>query len=407
MALTRLLPLRFRAQSRLSRWPWVAWAAAWTLTAAGLGLFALTYSVTLGPRWGPRGVLAVGAALMAPMGAVVASRRPNNPIGWLYCCIGVLCGAQFLAQEYAVLGVLARPGALPWAEWMAWLQNWLWVPPAALYFIFVPLLLPEGRLPSRRWRAVLIYAALAVFMQTLFVAIQPGRMSNFSLIDNPLVTGLSPALWNRLNSFVFAAFDLAVLAAAVSLVWRARHVNALERQQLKWLALAFTLGAAGVSTVNFVAPALAAPVLGIAFMVMHATTGLAILRYRLYDLDVVLNRTVVYGVLTAALVGIYFGCVVLLQNLAVTFTGRQRSELVTVLSTLAIAALFSPLRSRIQRIIDERFFRRKYDASKALARFGQTIAGDSSGDLDWLNAALIRVVDETLEPESVWLWTKP
>jgi len=140
---------------------------------------------------------------------------------------------------------------------------------------------------------------------------------------------------------------------------------------------------------------------------MQATTGMAILRYRLYDLDVVLNRTVVYGVVTAALVGIYFGLVVVLQSLAVALTGQRRSELVTVLSTLAIAALFSPLRSRIQRVIDERFFRRKYDAGKALARFGLAIRGNAGADLGQLDAELMRVVDETLEPESIWLWTKP
>src|SRR5258708_4328024 len=140
---------------------------------------------------------------------------------------------------------------------------------------------------------------------------------------------------------------------------------------------------------------------------MHATTGISILRYRLYDLDVVANRTVVYGLLTVALAGIYFGCVVVLQGLAVALTGQQRPELVTVLSTLAIAALFNPLRFRIQRVIDRRFFRRKYDADKALARFGQAVRGDTSGDLEQLNDRLMQVVDETLEPEFVSMWVAP
>jgi hypothetical protein len=195
-------------------------------------------------------------------------------------------------------------------------------------------------------------------------------------------------------------------AAAFSLFWRLRHAGAQVRQQLKWVALAYAVGALGIVT-SIIVPNLSAMVFLTAIMGMQATTGMAILRYRLYDLDVVLNRTVVYGLVTAALVGIYFGSVLALQGLAVTLTGQRRSELVTVLSTLAIAAAFSPLRSRIQRVIDERFFRRKYDAEKALARFGLAIRGDTSADLGRLNADLIRVVDETLEPESVWLWTKP
>jgi hypothetical protein len=140
---------------------------------------------------------------------------------------------------------------------------------------------------------------------------------------------------------------------------------------------------------------------------MQATTGMAILRYRLYELDVVLNRTVVYGVLTAALIGVYFGSVLVLQSVAVALTGQRRSELVTVLSTLAIAALFNPLRGRIQRVIDERFFRRKYDAEKALTRFAQAIRGETSADLNQLNAHLLRAVDETLEPATVSLWVRP
>jgi len=406
MALARLLPIRIYSQSRSGLWPWMALATTWLLTATGVVMLAMTYTVSLGPRWGPRWVLAVFAMVFAPMGAVVASRQPRNIIGWIYGLVGVLAGVQFFAQEYAVLALLGRPGWLPGGEWAAWLQSWTWVPIVGLYLGVVPLLLPEGHLPSPRWRPLVVWASLATVLMAISFAFQPGRLVNFYPVINPLGASQAQERWLQFQFASMIALYGAIMAAAASLFWRIRHSSALVHQQLKWVALAFALAAVGVLS-SIVFPALSSAVFLAAIVGMQATTGIAILRYRLYDLDVVLNRTVVYGVLTAALVGIYFGSVVLLQGLAVAFTGQSRGELVTVLSTLAIAALFSPLRTRIQRVIDERFFRRKYDAEKALARFGQAIRGDTSADLGRLDAHLLRVVDETLEPETVWLWTKP
>jgi hypothetical protein len=247
---------------------------------------------------------------------------------------------------------------------------------------------------------------VAMLLFAVAVAFQPGRLMNFYPVVNPLRTAISPELSLSLESAGMVALYGAIAAAAFSLFWRLRHAGAQVRQQLKWVALAYAVGALGI-LMSIIVPNLSALVFLTAIMAMQATTGMAILRYRLYDLDVVLNRTVVYGLVTAALVGIYFGFVLVLQGLAVTLTGQRRSELVTVLSTLAIAALFSPLRTRIQRVIDARFFRRKYDAEKALARFGQAIRGESSADLSQLNAHLVRVVDETLEPATVSLWVRP
>jgi hypothetical protein len=406
MDANHFLPLRFLSHPRSRRWPSVAWAAAWALTAIGLALYLTTYSVSLGPRWGPRGVMAFGALLFTPMGTVIASRRPQNYIGWIYCAIGLLAGATFFMQEYAVFAVLGRPGWLPAGEWAAWIQNWLWVPAAALYLMFIPLLLPEGRLPSPRWRPVAWFFAAVTALLAVSIAVQPGRLQNFYPVINPLGGAGAPEFWTLYGNIGLLLLDLCILAAAASLIWRVRHASAVERQQLKWLAFAFAVGGALIS-IGALLPALAAPLLLVAVAGMHATTGIAILRYRLYDLDVVINRTVVYGLLTAALAGVYFGSVLVLQGLAVALTGQARSGLVTVLSTLAIAALFNPLRHRIQRTIDRRFFRRKYDAAKALARFGQTIRDDTSGDLEQLNADLIHVVNETLEPASISLWVRP
>jgi hypothetical protein len=400
------LPNRFLRHPRSGRWPWIAWASAWSLTAIGAALYLLTASVPLGPRWGPRGLMGVGAVMFAPMGAVVASRRPQNRIGWIYCAIGLLCAAQFFAEEYAVFALFGRPGRLPAGELMAWFQNWIWVATVGLYLIFVPLLLPEGHLPSRRWRPVAGFGIVATALMTFAMAIQPGRMDNFYRVVNPFGGWLAPELGRLFGNIAYGMLSLAFLAAAISLVWRARHARALERQQLKWLAFAFAVGVAGLVTGTLI-PVLAAPLLLGAIVAMHATTGLAILRYGLYDLDIVVNRTIVDGLVTAALAGIYFGFVVVLQGVAIALTGQQRSELVSVLSTLAIASLFNPVRRRIQSLIDRRFFRRKYDAGQALARFGQAVRGDGSGDLSQINADLIQVVDETLEPASISLWVRP
>jgi hypothetical protein len=268
------------------------------------------------------------------------------------------------------------------------------------------MLLPEGHLPSPRWRLLSAWASIATLLLAVVVAFMPGPLTNFYPVVNPLGAALSPELSASFQSAAMVALYGAIAAAAFSLLWRVRNSNAHVRQQLKWVALAFGLGALGILT-SIIVPNWSALVFLTSIVAMQATTGIAILRYRLYDLDVVLNRTVVYGLVTAALVGIYFGFVLVLQGLAVTLTGQRRSELVTVLSTLAIAALFSPLRTRIQRVIDARFFRRKYDAEKALARFGQAIRGESSADLSQLNAHLVRVVDETLEPATVSLWVRP
>ena len=401
-----LLPLRFTSPPGSRRWPWLAWAIAWALTAIGLALYLTTYSVSLGPRWGPRGVMAFGALLFTPMGTVIAWRRPQNVIGWIYCAIGLLAGATFFMQEYAVFAMLSRPGWLPGGEWAAWIQNWLWVPAAALYLMFIPMLLPEGRLPSPRWRPVVWFFAAVTALVAVSIAVQPGRLQNFYPVINPLGAGGSPEFWTRYGNIGLGLLDLCILAAAASLIWRVRHASAVERQQLKWLAFAFAVGGALIS-IGALLPALAAPLLLAAAAGLHATTGISILRYRLYDLDVVVNRAVVYGLLTVALAGLYFGFVVVLQGLTVALTGQLRSGPVTVLSTLAIAALFSPLRGRIQRTIDQAFFRRKYDAAKALARFGQAVRDDPSSDLERLNADLLQVVDETLEPASISLWVRP
>ena len=205
------LPLRILSHPRSRRLPWAALVAAWVLAGAGAAMFLATYSIPIGPRWGPRWLLGLGGVMFAPMGAVVASRQPRNLIGWIYCAMACLCSAQFFAQEYAVLAVFGRPGWLPAGEWAAWLQSWIWVPIVALYLVYVPLLLPQGRLPSPRWRPVAGLAFLATLLLMVAIAAQPGRLINFYPVFNPLGAGGEPQTWQHLQNAGFLAMVLAVV----------------------------------------------------------------------------------------------------------------------------------------------------------------------------------------------------
>jgi hypothetical protein len=399
-------PAGLRSRSRWASFG--VWGLSLSLAAAAVVLFSLSRHVSLGPRWGPRGFVLVFAFMISTMGLVVTTRRPHNRIGWLYAASGLLCGIQAFGEEYAAYALLARSGALPGGVWSAWLQNWIWVPVVGIYLVLVPLLLPEGRLLSRRWRLAAWYAVLATGALAFFFATQPGRLPNFYPVVNPLgVTAWGP-LWSQLLVAAFYVMAGATGVAVASLVVRVRQASPVERQQLKWVAFAGAWGAAGMlasvvaGTDSWVSEVL---VIG-GILGMHAATALAILRYRLYDIDVILRRTLVYAVLTTALAVIYLGCVLVLQALALGLTGRRQSQLATVLSTLAIAGLAAPVRARVQQAIDRRFYRRKYDAARALARFGQVARGDVHGDLDRLSGEILAVVDETLQPASVSLWVR-
>jgi hypothetical protein len=293
--------------------------------------------------------------------------------------------------------------------WWAWLQNWIWVPVVSLYLIFIPLLLPEGHLLSAGWRCIAWFAALATAFLSFFFATQPGPLANFWPVLNPLGAMATPGWWPAMVRLGFGLMVLAMIASVSSLVLRLRRAGQVERQQLKWVAFACTWGAAGMLA-SLVFGLYTLPsvllILGGIFG-MHTATAIAILRYRLYDIDVILRRTLIYGLLTAALAAIYFACVVALQTVAMRVTGQQRSELVAILSTLAMAFLASPLRARLQQSIDRRFYRRKYDAAQSLARFGQTVRNAAPADLNQLSDEILAVVDETLQPASAILWIRP
>jgi len=343
----------------------------------------------------------------AIVGGVVAFRRATNPVGWLFLGGALGTVVHVLAGEYAVYGIITSPGALPLPHAMAGLSNTTLLVGPVMNFILIPLYFPNGRPVSRRWGVVAQVALGSLLIFTVLYAFAPGEAVNDSGIPNPLgVEALRPFM-EAFDPIFFVWYMSLILAAAGSLVVRFRRSVGEERQQLKW----FTYAAAFVpvwflvnSPVQAAVPHLFAVLDSLIIAAVPIAAGIAILRYRLYDIDLIINRTLVYGVLTLSLVLIYFGGVVLTQATLRTVSG-QESSLAVVASTLVIAALFNPLRRRIQGFIDRRFYRRKYDARKTLEAFSARLREET--DLDRLGGELISVVRETMQPQHASLWLRP
>ena len=348
------------------------------------------------------------AMAFVTVGAVVASRRPDNLVGWLLLAIGfeVVLGA-FVAG-YAEHALLVRSGSLPGGVAAAWLAEWLLVPVFHLLALLL-VLFPDGRLPSRRWRPfvwlVVITALAAVFAR----AFSPGPLEGFPSVPNPLgieaLGGLLPVVE---RTWEVVGLILVVVFATASLFVRMRRASGVERQQVKWLLYAAMLlsfaGLLGLIIEPIGTGWVGLVILTLGFLSVPVAIGIAILRYRLYDIDIIINRTLVYATLTVALAAIYFGGIVVSQRLFVLLTDQQ-STLAVVASTLLIAALFNPLRRRIQAFMDRRFYRRKYDAAKTLEGFSKKLRDET--DLEALNDDLVRVVRETMQPAHVSVWLRP
>ncbi len=352
----------------------------------------------------------VMAVAFSTVGAIIASHHPRNLIGWIFCAIGVLSGLRSLTVQYAIYGFVARSGSLPGGEALALTFPWNWVPYVAL-LVLLGLLFPDGRLPGRLWRpfAWLTVATASVAIIALAVSPEP-LWALGGALRNPLgIEGLdSGAVWMVTQACMYSL----ALVSAGSLVVRLRRSSGVRRQQLKWVVAAGVLAAAGAMSNRVLHPLLdsawsswATFVLMIAGLAsIPVAMGIAIFKHRLYDIDRIINRTLVYGSLTTTLVALYFGGIVVLQRLFVVLTG-ERSTLAVVASTLLIAALFNPLRGRIQSFVDRRFYRRKYDARKTLEAFSGKLREKT--DLEVLNAELLGVVKETMQPAHVSLWLRP
>ena len=387
---------------------------AWSLAALSLGLTALSLLLIfllLGSDapiyyyWLETSMVSAG---YSTVGAIVASRLPDSPIGWLFCAIGFTFGAVHFCAEYANYTLLAPPGSLLGIEAAAWLTSWVWVAGLGLV-VYLDLLFPNGRLPSARWRWFAWFTAIALLPAAVLAAFSPGRILS-STLHNPLgIEGL-PNASKAVEAFMYAL----VVVGASSMLMRLRHAGSVERQQIKWFAYATVVVISGVILKNVVYPAVSVTWVWWVGLILTAVgvasspvaMGLAIFRYRLYEIDLLINRTLVYGALTAMLVGVYVGSIVVLQGLLRALTGQeQQPQLAVVVSTLVIAALFNPLRRRIQFFIDRRFYRRKYDTTKTLEAFSAKLRGET--DLDALSDDLLGVVRETMQPAHVSLWLRP
>jgi hypothetical protein len=405
-----------------------AWLA-WSLCLLSVALLAASGVLLLldGPSAGATGtwgtanqnfIYPVVILAFTLVGTLIASRIPGNPIGWVCLAIGLTLMLAGAAGEYDVYALQTRPGSLPGAEYMAWLENWLWIPSVGLIGTFLVLLFPDGRLPSRRWRPVAWLAATVVVSASVSEALAPGPLSEAPNVTNPFGLEAARHAVELVNMSTFLLLPLCFVASALSMIVRFRRATGEERQQLKWFASAAALLATVFSATvvggivedvmgrsgSSLAFKILQDVVTLSFAGLPIAMGIAVLKYRLYDIDRIINRALVYGTLTATLVLVYVGGVVSLQYAFRTLTG-QGSQIAIVASTLAIAALFNPLRRRIQSFIDRRFYRRKYDARKTLEAFSAKLRDET--DLDTLGGDLVGVVRETMQPAHVSVWLRP
>ena len=410
---------------------WLAWALAGltlTMVVATVALFVLARSSHVPSSLGASTVgdvaLFMSFSVFPVIGALIASKRPRNPIGWICLADGLLWALIFLSEDYSAYG-LAIPGSVPFPVTInALLYAWLWVPAVGLLGVYLLLLFPDGRLPSRRWRPLAWLAGAVIVLESVAVFLTPGPLEDLGRARNPF--GLEGLPWvGDAGDAVLALLPLCMLASAVSLVLRYRRSGGEVRQQIKWIAFAasfvclmyMVVIGGGIIIWLLVAPetpsdlgtqtwwgALLENVMLLSFAGVPVAMGFAVLKHRLYDIDIIINRALVYGLLTATLAGVYLGGVIFLQYLFRALTG-QDSQLAIVASTLAIAALFIPLRRRVQGFVDRRFYRRKYDAAKTLASFNARLRDET--DLDTLVDDVVGVVRQAMQPEHASLWLRP
>jgi hypothetical protein len=409
-------------RSTATRVAWSSWAVSLLLALASVVLLVLTRAAPIPRGAVPRAMTAawflVLLVILSTMGALIVARRPGNRIGWSFVAAGLGLALRAFASEYAIYALLINPGSLPGGAWLAWVSNWLTVP--AIYSAFAALLLlfPTGRLLSPRWRPV----AWMVVGWIVGVAV-----GNFAYPPDPYLGVEAPVrlneaagqIMNTIGSLAWLLVALAIPAAAASLVVRFRRSRGQERQQLKWLTYSAALlgvGLLGIGLVDildqlgWIRPEFTRPVWtvlgGVAILGvtgLPVTAGIAILKYRLYEIDRIINRTLVYGLLTALLAAVYAGLVLSIGQLSGGI-GTSPSGAVAG-ATLAVAALFQPARRRIQQVVDRRFNRRKYNAAQTIQAFSTRLRDQV--DLDTLSSELLAVVDQTMEPTQVSFWLRP
>jgi hypothetical protein len=345
----------------------------------------------------------VGVAMaFSVVGLLIASQYPRNPLGWLFLGEGVGWALIGTYEPVAVYGLILHPGSLPGvADVAAWIDTWLFIPLIGTIGTFLLLLFPDGRLPSPRWRPVAWCAGVVMVFGALVGSFIPGRLGDIPRLRNPFGVEALRSFGPIAYGLMFPLFVVTVVGSAASLIRRFRRARGEEREQLKWLAFA-------AATAGLILPFSFAlwdtfPVVRVLQLVpivaLPVAAGVAILKYRLYDIDLIINKTLVYGLLTVVLGGVYAGLAVGLGSIA-----GSHNSLVIAGSTLVVAALFRPVRRTVQAAIDRRFYRRKYDVARTLEAFSARLRDQI--DLDELREHLEGVVKETMQPAHASLWLR-
>ena len=346
------------------------------------------------------------AAFMG-VGAVIVAHRPGNAVGWIFSAIGLLTATGVVAAEYAAYVSRTRPGSAPGMVLATAYNSVWWYPTLALVLVFTPLLFPTGRLLSARWRPVAVAAGVGTATIIALSVLQPTFRTEDHAIPNPIgIAGIPDPEAGALGAVLFGLLLLCSVAAVLSVVLRFRRSRGVERQQLKWFTYAATLMGVFLLLADYLFPQSVVVELlyGLAVALVPVAAGVAVLRYRLYDIDRLVNRTLVYGALTALLGAVYAGAVLGLGQLF-GGVGRDPQSWAVAGATLVVAALFQPARRRTQAVVDRRFNRRRYDAAETIQAFSARLRDQI--DLDTLAAELLAVVDQTVEPTRVSLWLRP
>jgi hypothetical protein len=392
-----------------ARVAWLGLGFGLLSTAIGEGLSA---AEGFGVDW-----FSVAMLSFAVVGALVVSRHPGNGVGWVMVGIGLLLGISEALGAYVVYAVHISPGSLPAPEIALGLDAPMWVPAIGLPGTFLILLFPDGRLPSAGWRGWARFTALAMVVAYLVIFIQPYGFADagFPGISNPFGIEAIPETVHGALLTVVLLIPIAIGGCAVALIKRFRRSQGRTRLQLKWLAasggiVAAIYGVSMVVSLSFMLTGREDPgwllwlqnIAILPFFLIPISIGIAILRHRLYDIDVIINRALVYGSLTVTLTIAYVIAIAAIQVIARPFAGE--SQLAVAGSTLAVAALFQPARRRIQGFIDRRFYRSKFDATKTLEDFSARLRDEVN--LETLSADLLAVVDETMRPAHRSLWLR-
>lgn len=395
---------------------WFLFGICLILAITGLALWS-TNGKSLyidGPPTYDQILLSIALPIWALVGALLASKKPNNPIGWLYLIIALVIVMDDFAFGYAYYGIIFHPGSLPGAELMViWLY---WGGPvfASFGITLLLILFPTGKPLSQGWGRLIWISALAAIIYILVGVISPNPLATLPFSTELIIFGdsisgfMKSVMWITLIVALFCVF-----AAVISVFIRLSRATGIERQQLKWFVFAafFFIPGSILAVLGLTLDISAAPMIftmGIFVMLVFmigipVASAIAILRYRLWDIDLIIRRTLIYGLLTGAVALIYFITVIVLQQILQRVTGQQ-SPLAIVLSTLVIAAMFSSLRQRIQDFIDKHFYRQQYDAAETLAQFALKVQDEVN--LEALVDDLLQIVDRTMNPESLSIWLK-